>query len=359
MADAKPSNKQQTSTYVALIAAYWVRTLAKFIIKSETKHAPIEYMKYTRQRSPLFSFHVVPIIVRYSQSPIPLPYLPMDGPLPPLEVDEDSYRGTTVTIELGSSSIRAGIAGNDMPSINIPSAVAITGKNQIIIGNQVGEMIKNKEVVSTIEPVIEKGEIVNWKYLKDIWEYVLKDYKEANIHFVISSCLATKQQQEKIIQMFFEEFGGESFALWKSPTLSLYASGRTTGLVVQSGYGLTEIVPIFEGYVLPHAVQRMEFCKYEIDMNAAKFDASMPWKDQQIGRYVVNAINKCDKDIRADLFGNIVLSGGNTMYDDIALFVKNQIEVEMKETSYTVDVIAPPERALSSWIGGSILGAMS
>eukprot|EP01083_Nonionella_stella_P005918 17093_1 len=357
MADAKPSNKQQTSTYVALIAAYWVRTLAKFIIKSETKHAPIEYMKYTRQRSPLFSFHVVPIIVRYSQSPIPIPFLPMDGPLPPLEVDEGSYKGTTITIELGSSSIRAGIAGSDMPSINIPSAVAIKANNQIIIGNEVVEMMKNKEVM-TIQPVIERGQVVHWKYLKDIWEYVLKDYKDANIHFVISSCVPTKQQQEKMIQMFFEEFGGESFALWKSPALSLYACGRTTGLVVQSGYGVTEIAPIYEGFVLPHAVQKLEFCKYEIEMNATKFDASMPWKDEEIGRHVVNAINKCDEDIRADLFGNIVLSGGNTMYDDIALFVKSQIEFNMN-TNYTVDVIAPPERALSSWIGGSILGAMS
>ena len=60
-----------------------------------------------------------------------------------------------------------------------------------------------------------------------------------------------------MIQIMFETFNVPAFYVAIQAVLSLYSSGRTTGVVLDSGDGVTHVVPIFEGYSLPHAVLRM------------------------------------------------------------------------------------------------------
>ncbi|KMU92473.1 actin [Coccidioides immitis H538.4] len=71
-----------------------------------------------------------------------------------------------------------------------------------------------------------------------------------------------------------------------------------------------------------------------------------------------NAIMKCDVDVRRDLYGNIVMSGGTTMYPGIADRMQKEITA-LAPSSMKVKIIAPPERKYSVWIGGSILASLS
>ena len=67
---------------------------------------------------------------------------------------------------------------------------------------------------------------------------------------------------------------------------------------------------------------------------------------------------KCDVDIRKDLYANIVLSGGTTMFPGIAERLTKEVTI-LAPAAVKIKVVAPPERKYSVWIGGSILASLS
>jgi len=91
----------------------------------------------------------------------------------------------------------------------------------------------------------------------------------------------------------------------------------------------------------------------------ALFQPSFLGKEAEgIHETTYNSIMKCDVDIRKDLYGTVVLSGGSTMFPGIADRMQKELTA-LAPSTMKIKIIAPPVRKYSVWIGGSILASLS
>ena len=95
--------------------------------------------------------------------------------------------------------------------------------------------------------------------MTDLFEHVF--YNELGIEprnttVLVTDCpLSRKQDKQNLAQIMFDQFRFKAFNMMSTAALSLFSTGTTTGLVAESGEGVTYTVPVFEGYALPHALQ--------------------------------------------------------------------------------------------------------
>lgn len=332
---------------------------------------------------------------------------------------------------------KAGFAGDDAPRCVFPAMVGRPKHATAMMGSEakdcfIGDEAQAKRGILKLSYPVEHGQIKDWDDVTKIWNHCFQNELRVNPsdHNVMLTEAPKngKANREKMCRIFFEEFGCKGFYVQIQAVLALYSSGRTTGLVVDAGDGVTHSVPVYEGYSLPHAINRLdlagrdlttwmgeclkdegtalvtsaeleivrnikeelafiaidyaeavgkaeksaEFIKeYElpdgrrINVNIARFKCgellfqpSLNGKEYAgIHLQAYDSIQKCDIDIRSELYQNVILSGGTTMFKGLPERLEKELQA-LLPAGKKAKVNAAEDRKYAVFVGGSILAAL-
>jgi actin-related protein len=354
-----------------------------------------------------------------------------------------------IVVDLGSGTLRAGFAGDEKPTASFANMVGHPKYDEVIVGvenkdHYVGDEADAMRGVLVLKYPIKHGIVEDYELLDLIWAHTfdneLRVKPQGKKIMITEPPLNPLHVREKLATDLFGKYGVAGMYINNAAVLSIYAAGRSTGLAVSSGDGVTHVVPVYEGYGLTHHIRRLdlggaqindwlkkllaergefrgedaetsagreilrkikethcyvafneamkdkpeykdfdeemkkteEIVSYElpdktvISLGKERFRCAEPlFNPMLIGRetssvpkLIVESIEDCTMDVRDDLYNNICLSGGNSMFPGFAERLKKEVE-KLRPAKKAVTIAAQPDRHIHTWIGGSILAGLS
>lgn len=344
--------------------------------------------------------------------------------------------GRAVVLDNGSSACKVGFAGDREPSAVVP---AVAGNPRVALQQvggtgtrvKVGDKALNDPSLRLSHP-IEHGVVTNWEELEELWREAFAQLEVCPAQHPVlltEAALNPKVHREMMAMLLFEDFQVPAVHVALSGALGLYATGGHSGLVVEVGDGVAQTVPIYDNYIVPHAVHRVDMGGRDLtehmatmlrdrDYLDASFHgtaavrglkeqhgyvaqnfsqelsvASLAEKEQSyilpdgksimvtdaelircpevlfqpalallkedngIHQMAFKSIRACDVDVQRTLAGNIVLSGGSTMFRGMRERMLKELST-LLPSSTQARVALVPEPMHGAFLGGSILSSL-
>ncbi|XP_037794025.1 actin-like isoform X1 [Penaeus monodon] len=334
---------------------------------------------------------------------------------------------SSVVVDVGSDTLKAGFSRDDSPRAVFSSCVTRPRHEKKALYPRpwyAGDArVPRADVFSRKFPV-ENGVISDWDDMTKLWQHTFEnelkvDPKENPLLLVVSAHNASSTR-ELILETMFESFHVPALYLANPYVLALCSSGRTSGVVMDSGDGVSHAVPILEGTIVPHALQRLDvggrcLTDYMLRILAEQGHAFKTSEGQSIARevkeklcYVMtnsyhsfpfketytlpgggvitvgrerflcpeglfhpsnlglqgkgihevlnSAVLKCDPAVRKLLYKNITLSGGNTLFPCLEERLLKEL-VGLSPPGTKIKIVVKPRRHFGVWCGGAIVAS--
>merc|ERR1711976_92670 len=193
---------------------------------------------------------------------------------PPVKMDS---RGRKIVVcDNGTGFVKCGYAGSNFPTHIFPSLVGrpiIRAANRIddieVKDLMVGDEASKLRSMLEVNYPMENGMVRNWEDMLHVWDYTFGkekldiDPSQCKI-YLTEPPMNPHRNREKMIEVMFEKYGFDSAYIAIQAVLTLYAQGLLTGVVVDSGDGVTHICPVYEGFALPHLTKRLDIAGRDI-----------------------------------------------------------------------------------------------
>lgn len=134
--------------------------------------------------------------------------------------------------------------------------------------NFIGSVAQKHRGLLKLQYPMAHGTVTNWDDMERIWQHVYTDelriLSEEHPVLLTEAPLNPRANREQAAQVFFETFNVPALYLSIQAVLALYASGRTTGVVLDSGDGVSHSVPVYSGFSIPSAIQRTDIAGRDV-----------------------------------------------------------------------------------------------
>lgn len=188
----------------------------------------------------------------------------------------------TVVLDNGTGLLKAGFANESLPRETFPSIIGrpvLRSESSLRSSSGAGVKLSESEYMGDeaaqrrfglqISYPVVNGIVQDWDEMTKIWKYAFSS-KKLNVVTEGAGIMLTeapmnpRKNREKMLEVVFETFGFDRFWVGVQAVLALYGQGLTTGLVVDSGDGVTHVVPVYMNYQVQHAIRRLNFAGRDI-----------------------------------------------------------------------------------------------
>lgn len=188
-----------------------------------------------------------------------------------------------VVIDNGTGYSKLGLAGNLQPHFIIPTTIATRPVNTVVTTSRpqaddldffIGEEAFNHQQTHGLVFPMKEGQINSWDDMERYWQRSIHDVLRVESHshnFLLTEPpMNTPENREQMAEIMFETFNVKGLYIGVQATMALFASGvtnrqdSTTGLVIDSGDGVTHIIPIAHGFVINSCIKHIPICGRDI-----------------------------------------------------------------------------------------------